>query len=573
MHVTVTPAHLGHMLLTTPPHRATVVPDARRGGSAASWGPVLPTAPTNDEKYLYLQPQRRQLVLGQTIASVSTSVVLSVFFIQHPPLVPFTIVTVLNILYALMSAMTGMRTRRVSLQEHVTRVSNWVPDFFPAVDVYLPSAGEPMDVLDNTYRHVAALQWGGVLRVIVLDDSARTDVELLALQYGFEYLSRPDRGRMKKAGNLLHGYQNSNGDFIAVFDADFCPRSDFLYELMPYFDEPDVGIVQSPQYFRTHGTINWLQSAAGSVQEIFYRWVQPSRDGADGAICVGTSAVYRRAGLDRCGGFAQIGHSEDVHTGVNLIKAGFRTCYVPVVVSAGLCPDNYAGFLSQQYRWCAGSMSLLGDTSFHGASLTLAQRACFFTGFLYYISTAVTFFGGPAAAAVLIWVLPEQVWPLVYLPLIAASWCIFFAWKCVLTSRWNLSVVRVQLLYSAAHAFAIWHCLRGRPADWVPTGSATSGASLSTRISRLATGWLVAIEIVLLSGAVWRLYQYGLERFWLSLTLAIFGAIIVIPILRPLRVTGSPSAHSAPTSATAAWTWLAAAMFSLASLPLALYAV
>ncbi len=64
MHIAVTPAALGHVLLTTPPHGATVVPEAvRRSGSAASWGPVLPTAPTNDEKYLYLQPQRRQLVL------------------------------------------------------------------------------------------------------------------------------------------------------------------------------------------------------------------------------------------------------------------------------------------------------------------------------------------------------------------------------------------------------------------------------------------------------------------------------------------------------------------------------
>jgi cellulose synthase (UDP-forming) len=412
--------------------------------------------------------------------------------------------------------------------------------------------------------HVATLKWGGPVTVLVLDDSARHDVELLALQYGFRYHSRPDRGRMKKAGNLLYGYQHSSGDLIAIFDADFCPRPDFLLELVPYFDDPHVGIVQSPQYFRTQGTMNWLQSAAGSVQEIFYRWVQPSRDAASGAICVGTCAIYRRGGLARSGGFAQIGHSEDVHTGVNLLKAGFSTRYVPVVVSAGLCPDNYAGFLSQQYRWCAGSMSLLRDTSFHAAPLTIAQRACFFTGFLYYLSTAITFFGGPLAAAVLIWALPQEVWPWIYLPLVAASWCVFAAWKSTLTARWNLSVLRVQMLYSAAHALAIWHTLRGRTASWVPTGSATEGISLSTKISRLALGWLVTVEVILVVGVARGVLAYGIERFWLSVLLTVFALTLVVPLLRPLHVEVRETPEIVPTSTARVWAWLSTALASVA---------
>ncbi|MCA1606116.1 MAG: glycosyltransferase, partial [Acidobacteria bacterium] len=394
----------------------------------------------------------------------------------------------------------------------------------------------------------------------------RPDVELLAVQHGFKYYSRPDRGRLKKAGNLLYGYERSSGDLITIFDADFCPRPDFLLELVPYFDDTKVGIVQSPQYFRTQGTMNWLQSAAGSVQEIFYRWVQPSRDASSGAICVGTCAIYRRAGLVLSGGFAQIGHSEDVHTGVNLMKVGFATCYVPVVVSAGLCPDNYAGFLSQQYRWCAGSMSLLRDTSFHAGPLSIAQRACFFTGFLYYLSTAVTFFGGPLAAAVLVWALPQEIWPWMYLPLVAASWCVFAAWKSTLTTRWNLSVLRVQMLYSAAHAMAIWDTLRGRTAAWVPTGSATKGASLSTKISRLARGWLVMIELVLLAGITRGVLQYGIERFWLSVVLTGFALMIVMPILRPLRVVVRQAPAIAAASAVAVWLWMSAAMACLGAM-------
>ncbi len=109
----------------------------------------------------------------------------------------------------------------------------------------LPSAGEPLQVLENTFKHVAALDWPGELRVLVLDDSARRSVESLASSYGFEYKLRPNRGHLKKAGNLKYGFEHSHGDLIAIFDADFCPRSDYLHELAPYFEDESVGIVQS----------------------------------------------------------------------------------------------------------------------------------------------------------------------------------------------------------------------------------------------------------------------------------------------------------------------------------------
>ena len=226
----------------------------------------------------------------------------------------------------------------------------------------------------------------------VLDDSARESVRDLAWEYGFNYLTRPNRGHLKKAGNLRFGYENSAGDFIAIFDADFVPRPDYLLQLMPYTTEEDVAIVQSPQFFDTHKGMNWVQFAAGATQILFYRWVQPARDRSDAAICVGTCAIYRRSALELSGGFAQIGHSEDVHTGVNLMRVGFRVRYVPIVVSKGLCPDTLDQFANQQYRWCTGSMSLLFSRTFHKSPLTRMQRLCFWSGFLYYIDTAINVF-------------------------------------------------------------------------------------------------------------------------------------------------------------------------------------
>ena len=84
----------------------------------------------------------------------------------------------------------------------------------------------------------------------MLGDSADPGIAALAASYGFSYCSRPDRGRFKKAGNLQYGFQRTTGEYILILDADFAPRSDLLAELLPYFADSRVGIVQSPQFFR-----------------------------------------------------------------------------------------------------------------------------------------------------------------------------------------------------------------------------------------------------------------------------------------------------------------------------------
>ena len=89
------------------------------------------------------------------------------------------------------------------------------------VDVFLPSCGEPLAVLNNTFHYVSRMIWRGLKTVYVLDDSAREKVRDLADRYDFRYIVRPNPGELKKAGNLLHALDLSAGDFIAVIDADF----------------------------------------------------------------------------------------------------------------------------------------------------------------------------------------------------------------------------------------------------------------------------------------------------------------------------------------------------------------
>jgi cellulose synthase (UDP-forming) len=518
-----------------------VVVSPSKAGIAGQWSPRLgapprvdglPSAPTEAERYLYLgPPQRRRYAAIQAMSSLAITLVLGAYFVQHAALAAFALPLALAAVYATLSLRSTTFRRRVELASHRDLVASWAPAVVPSVDVLLPSCGEALELLRNTYEHVARLRWHGGLRVLVLDDSARPEVARLAREFGFTYLTRPDRGHMKKAGNLKFGLEHSAGDLVLILDADFCPAADLLNELVPYFDDAGVGIVQSPQYFDSRSPLSWLERGAGSVQEVFYRWVQQSRDGVGGAICVGTNALYRRRALDAAGGVAQVGHSEDVYTGVALLKSGFGLRYVPVLVARGLCPDDVAGFMSQQYRWCAGSMALLADRGFHNAGLPLRLRLCFWTGFLYYIDTGVTVFTGPASALALLWFLPEEISPAHYLPLVVLTWTMFWLWNRVTLAPWDLSAIRVQLLYSCAHALAIWHALVGTTAEWVPTNAATRGQALSRSACRIAAGWLGLFTLAAWAGVGRNLVVYGVERFWLSAVLAAMGSAIIVPVV------------------------------------------
>ena len=149
---------------------------------------------------------------------------------------------------------------RLTLSEHQATVASY-REHGETVDVFLPSCGEPLAVLNNTFRYVNKMNWGGLKTVYVLDDSAREEVRDLADHYNFRYIVRPDPGVMKKAGNLTHALSISAGDFIAVIDADFAVRPEFLYETMPYFSDPKVGIVQTAQYYDVSNRTFFLHPA------------------------------------------------------------------------------------------------------------------------------------------------------------------------------------------------------------------------------------------------------------------------------------------------------------------------
>jgi cellulose synthase (UDP-forming) len=491
---------------------------------------LLPQPPLDDEKHSYAH--RHLWVL--TVCSLLSFACLAasqLFFTASSPwfwlLTPLIAVVVVDYLISLF--LDGF-SRDFDVKAHQELVRRWRPERYPSVDVFLPVCGEPIEVLHNTWTHVRRLAstYPGLVRAYVLDDGAADSVGAMAKDFGFVYVVRPNRGWFKKAGNLNHAFERTDGDHILILDADFAPRADLLNELMPYMDQdPRIGIVQSPQFFRAVDRQNWIERGAGAVQELFYRSVQTSREDKDGSICVGSNALYRRASLDEIGGISLIEHSEDMYTGFDLRARGWQLRYVPVALAAGVCPDTVGAFHNQQYRWCMGSLSLIASKRFWEMDLRFTTRLCYLSGFLYYVQTALATFLAPLIPLTLLVLKPQLLHAdagLLVLPSIAYVSVILPLWH---RTPYRLEAWSARLMYGWSHVFAIWDVLRGREMGWKPTGSDGVKKNGMRRYWVGMIGWTGGTAALWVGIALWRMFTMYPPDFALMVSVGLFYAMVV----------------------------------------------
>jgi cellulose synthase/poly-beta-1,6-N-acetylglucosamine synthase-like glycosyltransferase len=514
--------------------RRATLPMAAQDGPAGPAAPVLPDPPDNREKYSYIR--RHTWVL--TVCSLASFPLLLFSQVQmmgnyswfwfYAPFVAF------GALFFMLPLLTDGFSRGFDLDKHRGLVETWRPLRYPSVDVFLPVCGEPVEVLRNTWTHVTlmARHYRGPVSVYVLDDSGNTRLKAMARSFGFAYATRPYRGWLKKSGNLLYGFKVSSGEFILLLDADFAPRRDLLDETLPYLAAyPDAGIVQTPQFFRVLDRQTWVERGAGAVQELFYRSIQTARASRGGAICVGSCAIYRRAALLHNDGMSLAEHSEDVRTGFDLQRLGWRLLYLPIALSTGNCPDNILAFLNQQYRWCSGTVGLLSDRVFWRTRLPFYTRMCYISGFVYYLYTAVFNFAVPALTIVMLIAVPNVFQlknMLLILPVLVYAGVIYPAWH---HSPYRLEAWSVKVISGWAHVFTYWDSVRGTRRGWQPSGTGRSKQDGRRRFWAGLIGWSATSSALWAGLAFWRMVTGNPYNFILVFVLGVFEVVIISRIL------------------------------------------
>ena len=240
-------------------------------------------------------------------------------------------------------------------------------DQCPTVDVFITYCGEELDVLLDTVRATAAVDYpSDRYRIIVLDDSVslivKREVEKISFQtQNVYYTTRGTRPRTHtKAGNLNHGLKyvsnlpNGASELVAVLDVDMMPTRHWLRALIPHIlVNPKVGLANPSQ---RHYNIPDGDPLGQSIN-IVYDAIEPLKNATNSAWCSGTGFVVRRDALDGIGGIPEISMSEDIMTSIYLSAAGWSIVYVHEDVQWGLAPSTIRSHVKQHKRMLAGVMS------------------------------------------------------------------------------------------------------------------------------------------------------------------------------------------------------------------------
>lgn len=349
--------------------------------------------------------------------------------------------------------------------------TEWLQKEQPTLDIIITTAGEPITVIKETV--VAALSLDYSHETYLFDDGRSKEVRDLAEELGVHYISRKDRAHAK-AGNINHGLQYCTSDFFAILDADQVVRPDFIAELFPFMVDQEVAMVQSPQHYTN--TDRFIAAGAAQAQEVFYKYVCPSKNISNSAFCVGTNMIFRRAAIENIGGIA-MNKSEDIWTSLRLHENGWHTIFVNKILADGQAPDTIVSYFKQQMRWANGGLKMLFHYNpLRSSSLHLDQRVQYLmSNSFFLVGISILVYLLFPLLYLLFGIKPLQTedtlyWALHYLPFFA----LYYSLTWLLTGRLNISTIAVSLATFYPYILALFSVLFNQEQEWTATTSKKS---------------------------------------------------------------------------------------------------
>lgn len=246
-----------------------------------------------------------------------------------------------------------------------TRLAEPTPQFdlsnAPKVTVQLPMFNE-MYVAERIIETVAKFEYPrDKFQIQVLDDStdetkdliAKKVAEIAATGINIQHVHRVDRTGYK-AGALDAAMDQVEGDFIAIFDADFVPEPDFLLRTIPFFQDDQIGVVQT-----RWGHINKDYSLLTELQAFglngHFAIEQGGRNSSGHFINFnGTGGVWRKKCIEDAGGWEHDTLTEDLDLSYRAQLKGWKFKYLENVVAPAELPITMSALKSQQHRWMKG---------------------------------------------------------------------------------------------------------------------------------------------------------------------------------------------------------------------------
>lgn len=236
-----------------------------------------------------------------------------------------------------------------------------LPDSLPFVTIQLPIFNEQY-VVERLIDQIVKLDYPkDKFEIHLLDDSTDETIEISrhkvaeykAKGFNIELIHRTDRSGYK-AGALKAAMHRAKGNFIAIFDADFLPRTDFLKATVPHFNNPKIGLVQT-RWEHINEDYSVLTRLQAMQLNVHFTVEQQGRKAGNCLLQFnGTAGVWRRSCIEDAGGWEADTLTEDLDLSYRAQLKGWDISYLEKFGSPAELPAEMNGLKSQQFRWMKG---------------------------------------------------------------------------------------------------------------------------------------------------------------------------------------------------------------------------
>lgn len=235
----------------------------------------------------------------------------------------------------------------------------------PLVTIQLPVFNE-MYVVERIIDAVCLFNYPKErMQIQILDDSTDNTIEISQAKANFyknkgfdiEVIHREGKSRKGyKAGALKDAMPLVKADFIVLFDADFIPAPNFLRQVLPYFENPEIGFIQTG-WAHINRNYSMLTRIQAFFIDVHFSVEQAGRNSSGVFMSFnGTSGVWKKQAILDAGNWESDTLTEDVDLSYRAQLAGYKGLFLERIKSPAELPADMPAFKSQQFRWVKGGV-------------------------------------------------------------------------------------------------------------------------------------------------------------------------------------------------------------------------
>lgn len=275
----------------------------------------------------------------------------------------------------------------------------------PKVAVIVPTWNEPVAMVFNTLESILKQNYPTSQLTLILSDDGN-DPQMQSMLFSLKnrykaaeliYNIPPskdsvDRVGEGKAGNLnsaLMLVQNRRDvQYIETRDADdLVGDPDFLQKTLAQLEDNEkLAFVQTIKDVQTPD-----RDPFGNKEVLFYKSLMLSKNSAGAVFPCGSGLVWRKEAILDIGGFPTWNIVEDFQSGIDALRKGWKSMYIPIVGAIGqVAPEDIPNLYKQRGTWALDSLRFFFWGNKKG--LSFRQWLHFMEPGFFYIACTVFYF-------------------------------------------------------------------------------------------------------------------------------------------------------------------------------------